>query len=82
MEDITLEQIQDARDLIFPEAMVTMTAEDYTKKVICAEHQQSLHARLERATWEAYCRRHGIAEQPMTVMNRSEVMRERARGFG
>jgi hypothetical protein len=76
MEELTVEQVQEARELIFPEAMVTMTAEDYERKVICAEHQRSLGDRLERLTWEAYAKRHGISGP------QAEVMAPVKRGFG
>lgn len=66
----------DAAELIWPEEFMTMSAEDYERKVICAEHERSLSFRLERAVWEAYCQRHGISEP------QAEVMTPVKRGFG
>jgi hypothetical protein len=82
MEALTAQQVQDAREAIWPEEFLAISAEEYERKVLCAEHERSLGRRLERATWEAYCRRHGIGEPQTEVLNRSQLMRERARGFG
>jgi hypothetical protein len=72
----SLEDLQKAQELIWPEELVTMTAEDYERKMICAEHERSLARRLEQATWEAYCQRHDL-EAPQAV-----AMEPISRGFG
>jgi len=79
MQELNAEQIEEAQGLIFPEAMVVMTKEDYERKLICAEHQRSLGDRLEWAVWEAYAMRHGGASRP--PLHLPVPSRMRPRGF-
>jgi len=76
MEALTAQRVQDAKEAIWPEEFMTLTAEEYERKVICAEHERSLGLRLERASWDAYCQRHGI------VGPQAEVMKPVKQGFG